>query len=810
MKKRFPVAGNPDEDIERLINAAIEEEDDEEAFAILDSAPNWLKKSPEFQLVRATILLSRGYDLEAARLLRDIERRNPQMVAASLPLAMLYMDNDQPAHALQAARRALKDLDLTSQNREDLNQMINEATEQIQELATKYGVPFETMESACKLKERAQQALDENSLSLAEYHSNEAAKIVPAWDVPVLFRAEALYFSGKTSQAISVLEEVLPQDPQNAYILNDLVLYLIGLDQLEQAQEYASRLARLADENPEQLSDIDAIIRGLALVEDNETLWKIAAKFVDARPEILLARSWHCLAISAIRSGNWHAALELMEKIDEDDLKAPQLDLIKELRTVVHREQPRLKWMPPVYPVIDTLFHPAVLAEWEALMATFSDPPTPSQLRKQATFFQKYPFMVAAFKRMLWDQQSFPYVLPILIELEMPEVDAEITRFALGQAGTRQARSNALTSLALKGRYTGPNVVKLWFENLGEWRDTRLSLKKIGPVEPNARPDTLMLIEKAHQAKNQQQAIALLRKAVELEPTSPIAMFNLGVTLVQSGAVEEGEAYIYHSVEVDPNYTFGHASIALTEIERGNLQEALKHLDVVAESGVIAEETAVIANLAWAHLAIQHGNLECARSNLSIVSYLNPNHPLLPRYQQLLKDTEEYEDYARERDDYLKYSYRRSHVKLLMMPLTPRMKLREALERHTRDMLVSTAHFFQASPTGKKGELADRLAALLLDEIFLRRHLAKKIGNEEREALLWLLEADGIRPWDEFVKKFGNDREESIDWDYQKPVTIPGRLRRSGLLYTGSLDNDFVAFIPADLRPLLRKLLKEQ
>jgi hypothetical protein len=49
--------------------------------------------------------------------------------------------------------------------------------------------------------------------------------------------------------------------------------------------------------------------------------------------------------------------------------------------------------------------------------------------------------------------------------------------------------------------------------------------------------------------------------------------------------------------------------------------------------------------------------------------------------------------------------------------------------------------------------------------------------------------------------------DESPFWQYHEPESIPGRLKRAGLFFAGKLDEQEVAFIPADLRPLLKKFL---
>jgi hypothetical protein len=145
---------------------------------------------------------------------------------------------------------------------------------------------------------------------------------------------------------------------------------------------------------------------------------------------------------------------------------------------------------------------------------------------------------------------------------------------------------------------------------------------------------------------------------------------------------------------------------------------------------------------------------------------------------------------------------------LLNTPLTAEMSLHDCLETNTKDMLVGSGHFLRTYSSGKKGELASWLAEILLEPEFLQETLDEDLEEKEREALRWILETDGVRPWKEFVRKFGDDTDESTNWNYNEPKSITGRLRISGLLYSGILEGCHVAFIPADARQLLRKLLK--
>ena len=361
-------------EIEEALAEAFEAEDYPRVLELLDAAPRWMKKQPEFMLIHATALISLGDDQESLRLLREIERKNPRFTAAYLPLAMLDMDRGWPAHALKAAKRALSDRDLPDESRVSLEELVEEATGLIQQQAAALGLSFENMQRAGISNEQAEMAMDENRLSEADHFFREAVKIAPNWNPPHNNRAQALYFSGRTTEAIAVSEAVLARDAENAFALSSLVTFYIGLDQPEKARDYADRLEKLSKKFPAPSMDIEQAISALSFVEDTAALWKIAKRFLEAPSDSLFGRSWHCLAVAAIRSGKWKDAQKLIGKANDEELSPAGEKLRDELNTVAGQHQPHLAWMPPAYPGVDLLLHPKVMAEWEALLQTFSRP----------------------------------------------------------------------------------------------------------------------------------------------------------------------------------------------------------------------------------------------------------------------------------------------------------------------------------------------------------------------------------------------------------------------------------------------------
>jgi tetratricopeptide (TPR) repeat protein len=790
---------------------ALAAEDDVRVLEMLDAAPRWINTKPEFMLIRASMLLATGDDQSALQFLRQIERKNPRFTPVYLPLALLYMENEWPAHALQAAKHIQPERDLDDVSRGSLAQVMEEATTWIQRLADRLSLPFETAQRTCVFHERAQMVMDEDKLSEADSLCREAIKVAPAWNAPLNTRAQALYFSGKVDEAVSLSKTVLDRDPENTFALTSLVTYTAGLNLPEQARDYGNRLEKLIPQFPADGPEMEQTIAAFALLEDTPALWNIllSKRYLNTPSDSLTERSWVCLLVAAIRNEKWKEAQKLTKKLSGDELAPAAQAILDEITKVASQRHPRLAWMPPAYPGSDLFFQSKVMTEWDALVLKLTSPMSPSQKRLFEGFFQKYPFIVTAMKRLLWDQTNHSMALEVLFEMDRADADEEILRFALSQTGSLQIRSRALMLLMQSERYTGPKIVRLWDEDREEWHEMELNTQRIGDVAPNARPETMEIVERARNTKNPQEAIALLRKAVEMEPTSPIAIFNLGVMLFQNGKKEEGEQLFRHSVEVDPNYTYGHASIALAEANRGHEQEALAHLKFVTQADVIAPDTAVVSNLAWFLLAMQKRDMKSARRYFDLAFQINPDHYLVKSYENTLKQAETFSQVIDSMQEYQRKSIERANQKLLRTPLSGEMGLRACLETNAKELLVGMANFLSLSPIGKKGELVSRLAENLLDPEFLRARLNENMVDKEREALRWLLEADGVRPWDEFISAYG-DEDKKEQWTARvghEPKTIPGRLRMTGLFYSGLLNSRGVAFIPVDVRPLLRKIL---
>jgi tetratricopeptide (TPR) repeat protein len=788
------------------IESLLEEGNFEKALARMDAAPRWMKRSPEFVLIHATSLMESGDMDEAGRMLRELEQKNPKFIPLYLPLATWYMFNEWPAHAIRAIRKVLSSPEFDEEAREMAQSLSDGAREMLQFLASTYALSFEKAEATSWYNEQAQLALLDDKLTEVGRMAVEALTIAPTWTAPRNNFAHALYFNGKCLQAIAEAETVIRDDPDNIHGLNNLVIFHTGLGHEDKAFEYARRLFEISSEYEKDAEEIDVIISGLAIIEDTDSVWKLAQRYLRKREDTLLLRSWHCLGVAGARLGQFKEAKKFFERSLGDEITDSTNHLLEKINTAIKVGKTKLLW-PPMYPGLEILFPERQMKEWTEIVGKVNDDnPTPGQQRKINAFLEKYPFVFQAFRRLLWIEDATELGASALAMVNTPEGDAELLRFAFSDIGDNNSRMHAVMLLIDAGRYSPDEAVKFWDTNKEEWIDAQLFSQQIGDVEYYVKPQTADLIEKSRRTKDPQEAISLLRRAVKDDPTCAMALYNLGVILMQNGETKEGEILMRRSVEVDPTYTFGFANLGLIEAQNGNKELALEHLMKVNQAKVIAPNTSAISNMAYMLIAIQDNDIEKARLHFDMACEVDPDNQLLDQFEERLELLEKFGGMSNFFQDYQKQSANRFHRKTLNTPLTEGADIRTCLSNQTNDTLSGICRFWRTQSYGKKAEMVDRLTTRILDaEIW--DEIFKTLEEPERKALIWILDGGGWRLWAEFTEKFGDDMDESPYWQYHDPESIPGRLKQAGLLFAGKLDGQEVAFIPADLRLLLKKAL---
>ena len=80
--------------------------------------------------------------------------------------------------------------------------------------------------------------------------------------------------------------------------------------------------------------------------------------------------------------------------------------------------------------------------------------------------------------------------------------------------------------------------------------------------------------------------------------------------LIQSDKIEEGQALVLNSVQVDPGFFTVTQQYALTEANSIHEEIAREHLNIISLAEFIDEETALVANLARASISLRNFDLD--------------------------------------------------------------------------------------------------------------------------------------------------------------------------------------------------------
>ncbi len=102
------------------------------------------------------------------------------------------------------------------------------------------------------------------------------------------------------------------------------------------------------------------------------------------------------------------------------------------------------------------------------------------------------------------------------------------------------------------------------------------------------------------------EAIACHKKAIELDPKFPGAHFNLGNELRDKGQVDEAIACYRKAIELDPKYAVAHNNLGIALRQKGQLDEAIACFKKAIELN--PKFAAAMAHLAQAERAVATGD----------------------------------------------------------------------------------------------------------------------------------------------------------------------------------------------------------
>ncbi len=775
-------------------------------FDAIESAPAHWQRKAELMTAKAVGYLRMGEAGEGMRILNEVERTHPKYAPLYYYKAMHFMRQMFPARVLRNLEKVHFLGTLDEEAEEQIGVMENAARRMIRELADKLGVSFEIMQKASWHNEMAQEKLAAGQWQASEQHAREAARLIPNWTSPKNNRAFVLYYMGKTQEAIAEAEKALSLDGRNFHALKNLVLFYSGLGRDVEAKPYIETIRQIVLSSLNDLGEPDLVISLLGFLNEHELLWKIAQKYLKRGDDELFDASWYTLGVAALRQGRMKEGRTLLEKIsDFYDLAGDLLDELDEARRLGRAPQ-----IPSVYyPSLSLVLPNTVLREIiEILSKHKGGGKTPPYIaRKLDDYLKSRPFVIHGLLRMLPNPYASKGVPGLLLSLNRPDLDARLLEFALGQEGGDKERMNVLFALSQEGRTNMlPSPLRFWDARQGEWRQVELVGQMLtDDIELNISDAAARAVKKALQTEDPKEKIALLRKAVELDPTSGYAVHMLGVVLMQNGEKEEGWRLAKKAIQVEPDYMFAYANLAVIEAQKDEPDEELirEYIAKVNKAPIVTTQTSFLAHVAAMHLAYYKDDFDAARREYEIASEIRPGDPILDGWEEHLKFAEAFHGNWFEE---LRAQWReKAHHKAIRTVLHSTTASEVTLNSLTRDVLGAVARLWGIAPYGKKAELIKDISARMQDRDAMKVVLGK-LPAEAADALQWTLENDGVRSWREFTERYGDDLQESPHWNYHEPESVMGRLRFTGLLAKGTLDNKQVLFIPADVRETLKTI----
>jgi tetratricopeptide (TPR) repeat protein len=354
-------------------------------------------------------------------------------------------------------------------------------------------------------------------------------------------------------------------------------------------------------------------------------------------------------------------------------------------------------------------------------------------------------------------------------------------------------------------------TLRVW--SRGEWREVQLRGYEISDeFEPEYEAETADLLNQGLEAFQQDdldEAERLFQQALEREPRATAAYDNLGSLYANRGEHERAREMFQAALEIDPLDVFARCSLALYLLDEGDVKGAEAMIAPLADVQRLHPQDMAYLTYTRAHILLERGDIDEARRALELALEIYPEYDLA---QDLLDRLDTFGTLRWGFESFFEKLHKNRRARRLRQQgvlITPDPTLSEALGVYTKCGLTGMARVIL--PWGgwsalRKAELFQRVSEALADPRVLERIVAD-LSDEERAALRRVLARGGQMPWQEFDADYGNDLEESPNWEYHEPETLMGRLRLRGLLAETTVKDELLVTIPSDLRAPLAQIL---
>ena len=143
--------------------------------------------------------------------------------------------------------------------------------------------------------------------------------------------------------------------------------------------------------------------------------------------------------------------------------------------------------------------------------------------------------------------------------------------------------------------------------------------------------------------------------------------------------------------------------------------------------------------------------------------------------------------------------------------ITPDSTLSLGLKNMPNEWLLKMCAVHDIGPCRLRPQREKAIMAYLTEPANLKQ-VIQELTSDEQELLYYLLGKGGWALLSSVSRKFGKLEGDGFYWNEEEPQSTTGRLWSKGLIMVGkAIQNNRqvkIAAVPADLRPLLEKILK--
>jgi tetratricopeptide (TPR) repeat protein len=726
--------------------------------------------------------------------------RNPEFW---LPVVSLYVQLELNAHALDLFRRASKRLGEAT-TIAGIRQMVDELEMEVAQTARQLALSQPQMEKGLLYLEQGQRALHRDDLQACVTANRRAVQLLGDWPPPHNNLSLALFYSGQPDEALAVARRVLAKTPDNVQALSNAIRFLSWTGKETEAHELWARLHQVV---PQEDADLVKKADAAAVLGYDEIVYQLLQPLDKKQIDYgrLPMPVQHFLAVAEANTGRSRAA---QRRFKELEATMPQA---RRMREALQARRPGPGWADryPYFQSSDLLFKSA-LEEFMTLLERQDRLDSTQFKNRMARFAVRYPQIVLAAKKLLWEEEQPEAGISLLVALGTPAAYDALREFGLSQVGDDELRLQALLALSEAGQLAPNEPVQLW--SRGEWSEVQLRQIELSDEPDNYSPEVVRLLNEGHALftkKDYDKAQRLFQQALARDPRAKAAYNNLGTIYSIQKKYEQAQAMYRAAMEIDPLYVFPRCNLVGYLLMENDVEGAKEMLAPLAQLTRFHPQEMAVYSYAQARIQVHEQDYDAAHRSLELALQIMPDYPdaqeLLERVEfssTLLSGFREMEAQRRIRAD----AKRRTLQSKLSTADAP---LSSALGLYTKEVLTAMARIV-LPPGGwstlRKAALFDKVLAALLDRDILQDVVAG-LNEEEQVALRMVLSQGGSMSWEEFDRRYGNDLEESPYWHYHEPATLMGRLRVRGLLIEVTVQGKLLIAVPLELRPMLLELL---